>query len=107
MATGLMSFFAVMTALVLLVCGVALAPALIVVGAVGLVLWLIVGAFGLVLRIVGGLLLLLFAAPLLFAGFALTFALGIALLHAALPILLVVGIVWLITRHNKNRISHA
>jgi hypothetical protein len=40
------------------------------------------------------------------AGAALTFAIGVAILHAAVPLLVVIGIVWLLTRH-RHQATHA
>lgn len=99
MAFGLFSVF---TALVLIVCGVALFPVLLIVGAFVLVFSLVAGVLGLVLRVVGGILLLVLAVPLMLGGIAVAFAFAVAILHAAVPLLLVIGLIWLIVRHNRG-----
>jgi hypothetical protein len=100
MAFGFFSVFTVMATLVLLVLGVALLPALLVIGAIVLAFSLIAGAIGLVFRLVGWLLLILLAVPLMLIAGGLALAIGVGILHAALPLLIVVGIVWLIAHHH-------
>lgn len=102
MAFGFFSVFAVFAALIVLAFGAALLPALLVVGAVVLVLSLFATVLGVVFRIIGCLLLVVLALPLMLATFGLALAFGIAILHAALPLLLVVGIVWLIVHHHRG-----
>jgi hypothetical protein len=101
MAFGFFSVFAVIAALIVLAFGAALLPALIVVGAIVLVLSLFAAVLGVVFRIIGWLLLVALALPLTLATFGLALAFGIAILHAALPLLIVVGIVWLIVHHHR------
>jgi hypothetical protein len=103
MMTVMFGFLAIMATLVLITCGIALVPAFMVIGMVMLAFGLVAGILGLIVRIVGALLLLALAVPLGLAMFGVVFAVGIALLHAALPLLLVVGIVWLIVHHNKRQ----
>ena len=55
-----------------------------------------------VFRLIGWLLLVVLALPLMLVTFGLALAFGIAILHAALPVLLVVGIVWLIAHHHRG-----
>ena len=102
MAFGVFSVFAVIAALIVLAFGAALLPALIVVGAVVLVLSVFAAVLGVVFRIIGWLLLVALALPLMLATFGLALAFGIAILHAALPLLIVVGIVWLIAHHHRG-----
>lgn len=106
MTTGLLGFFAVMAALVLVTCGIALLPALLFVGAFmlvfTLVFGLIAGILGFIVRIIGALVLLALAVPLALATVGVMFAVGIALLHAALPLLLLIGLVWLIAHHRRS-----
>jgi hypothetical protein len=102
MTTGFFSVFAVLAALVLVTCGIALLPALLVVGAIVLAFSLLAGIVGFVLRLVGWLLLLVLAVPLMLAGFGIAIALSVALLHVALPLLVVIGIVWLIAHNHRS-----
>ena len=67
-----------------------------------LVFSLVAGALGLVFRLVGGLLLIVLAVPLMLGGLAVALAVGVAILHAALPLLVVIGIVWLIAHHHRG-----
>jgi hypothetical protein len=102
MIAGFFSVFVAAAILaVVIACGIALLPALVVLGVIGLAVWLIVGTLGIVFRLIGWVLLVVLAAPLLIAGFAVAFALGIAVLHLALPVLLVIGVIWLIARHHR------
>ena len=98
---GLFSAFGVMLALLLLVCGAAVLPALLAVVAVVLALKIAFVVVGVVFRLVGVLFMLVFALPLLlmFGG---AIALGAVILHAALPLLLLAGIVWLIMHHRHR-----
>jgi hypothetical protein len=100
MTTGLFSVFTVLATLLLLACGIALLPALFVIGAIVLALSLAAAVLGLVFRLLGFLLVIAVAAPL-FIACALALVVAVAILHAALPVLLVVGIVWLIVRHQR------
>ena len=102
MAFGLFSVFGVIAALIVLAFGAALLPALLVIGAVVLVLSLFAAVVGVVFRVIGWLLLVVLALPLMLVTFGLALAFGIAILHAALPLLLVVGIVWLIAHHHRG-----
>ena len=105
--TGFFSVFAVLGVLLMLACGIAILPALFVVGAAVLAFAIAIGVIGLVLRLIGWLFVLLLAVPLALGAFALVFALGIGLLHAALPLLVVVGIVWLIAHHHRSTLPRA
>lgn len=100
MTTGLFSVFTVLATLLLLACGIALLPALLVIGAIVLAFSLAGAVIGLLFRLLGFLLVIALAAPL-FIVCGLALVAGIAILHAALPILLVVGVVWLIARHRR------
>jgi hypothetical protein len=102
MAFGLFSVFGVIAALIVLAFGAALLPALLVIGAVVLALSLFAAVVGVVFRVIGWLLLIVLALPLMLVTFGLALAFGIAILHAALPLLLVVGIVWLIVHHHHG-----
>ena len=102
MAFGVFPVLAAVAALVLLAFGAVLLPALLVIGAIVLALSLFAAVAGIVFRVIGWLLLVVLALPLMLATFGLALALGIAILHAALPLLLVVGIVWLIAHHHRG-----
>ncbi|HEV7491785.1 MAG TPA: hypothetical protein VGO25_13355 [Rhodanobacteraceae bacterium] len=102
MAFGLFSVFAAIAALVVLAFGAALLPAFLVIGAIVLALSLFAAVAGIVFRVIGWLLLIVLALPLMLATFGLALAFGIAILHATLPLLLVVGIVWLIVHHHRG-----
>jgi hypothetical protein len=95
-------------ALGLLLPFVALLPVALALGVVVLVIGVAGSIFGLVLRLFAGLVVcagVLLAATLgfgaLFVGGVVIFALGAALVHLLLPLLVVVGIVWLIRRHSR------
>ena len=105
MGAGLFSVFTVLATLVMIACGIALVPALLVIGLFVLAFSLIAGVIGFVLRLVGWLLLLVLALPLTLAAFGLALAVGVAILHAALPLLLVIGIVWLIAHHHRGAVA--
>lgn len=86
----------------------ALLPVLLAIGAGALVLVLVCGVFGFVLRLFAG--VLIGAGGLLIAalGIAFCFALGgivlsvgFALAHLLVPLLLVLGLVWLIRRASR------
>jgi len=88
----------------------ALLPLALALGAGVLALVVVFAVFGLVLRVFAGLLIgagVLVTAGLgfglLFAGGAMVIALGFALAHLLVPILLIVGIVWLIRRGSQPR----
>lgn len=83
----------------------ALLPALLAIGAVVFAFGLVFAIFGLLARLAFGLLIgagaLLFCGlgfGLLFAGGAVVVALAAAMVHLLLPLLVIVGIVWLIRR---------
>ena len=103
MAFGFFSVFGLVAMLAVFAGGVALLPALLVIGAVALAFSLAFHVIGFLFRLLGVLLLVLFAIPLALAvgGIALAFAL--AMLHLALPLLVVVGVVWLIAHHHASR----
>ena len=107
MTTAFVSIFGAFAMLTLLACGLALLPALLVVAAFVLAFSLIAGVIGLVVRIVGALLLLMLAVPLGLAMIGITFAVGIAVLHAAMPLLILAGIVWLIVHHGRKPLPPA
>lgn len=98
---GIFSVFGVFAALLLLVCGVAVLPALLAVGAVVLAFTIAFAVLGVLLRLLGVVLMAVFALPLILM-FGVAFALGVAILHAALPLLLIVGVVWLILHHRRH-----
>jgi len=91
-------------------------PVLLAIGAVVFAVGLTVGIFSLVLRLcaaifvgVGGLLLFGLGFGALFFGGVVALALGVALVHLLLPVLLVVGLIWLIRRSTHPapaRLSH-
>ncbi len=100
--TAVFSVFTVFATLLLLVCGLALLPALLVVGAVVLAFTIAASVLGLVFRLFGWLLLALLAFPLMLLAGGLALAFGVAIVQAALPLLLIVGVVWLIARHHRD-----
>ena len=102
MSAGLFSVFAVMATLLMIACGIALLPALLLISLFVVAFSLIAGVVGFVLRLIGWILLLVLALPLTLAAFGLALAVGVAILHAALPLLLVIGIVWLIAHHHRG-----
>ena len=102
MSAGLFSVFAVMATLLMIACGIALLPALLLISLFVVAFSLIAGVVGFVLRLIGWILLLVLALPLTLAAFGLALAVGVAILHAALPLLLVIGIVWLIVHHHRG-----
>jgi hypothetical protein len=86
----------------------ALLPIAFALGAVVLALGVVGSIFGLVLRLFAGLVVgagIVLAAALgfgaLFVGGAVVFALGAAMMHLLLPVLVIVGVVWLIRRHSR------
>lgn len=93
-------------------------PGLIAVGAGVFAVVLTVGVLVLILRLlgaivigVGGLMVGAVGFALLFAGGAVVLALGVALAHLLLPLLLVCGMIWLIRRNSRRtppplQISH-
>ena len=92
---GLLALFAGMF-------GVALALAVIV---------FVVRLLAAILIGVGGLMVGIFGFVFLFAGGAIVLALGVALTHLLLPLLLVVGLIWLIRRSSPTappplRVTH-
>ncbi|HEX5122907.1 MAG TPA: hypothetical protein VFV97_06640 [Rhodanobacteraceae bacterium] len=103
MTFGFFSVFGVFAMLALVVGGVALLPAMIAIGAVVLAFSLAFHVIGFVFRLFGFVLLAVVAIPLMLAvgGFAL--ALGIAMLHLALPLIVVVGVIWLIAHHHRSQ----
>lgn len=100
MLTGLFSVFAVFGLMLLLIAGGAVIPILVAIFAVVLALWITFSVLGLVLRLVGGLLLFLVALPLMLVAGAVVLAFG-ALIPLALPLLFIVALVWLLTRHSR------
>jgi len=101
MGAGCFSLFAVLTTLLLIVCGVAALPALLVIGALVLAFSLLAGVIGIALRVIGVLFLCVLALPLAIGMFGVALAVTVALLHAALPLLVVIGILWLVTHHRR------
>jgi len=86
----------------------ALLPVAFAFGAAVLALGIVGSIFGLVLRLFAALVAgaaILLAATLgfgaLFVGGAVVFALGAAMMHLLLPLLVIFGIVWLIRRHSR------
>ena len=86
----------------------ALLPLALAVGAVVLAFVIVFSIFGLVLRLFAGLLIgasVLFTGALgfglLFAGGAIFLAVGAALAHLLVPVLLIVGLIWLIRRASR------
>jgi hypothetical protein len=103
MTFGLFSVFGLVAMLALVAGGVALLPALLAIGAVVLAFSLAFHVIGFVFRLFGVLLLSLVAIPLLLAVGGLALALGIAMLHLALPLIVVIGVIWLIAHHHKSQ----
>ena len=98
---GALALGLVLPFLLLLPIAFALGVGVLVIGVVGSV-------FGLVLRVFAGLVVgagVLLTATLgfgaLFVGGAVILALGAVLLHVLLPVLVIVGIVWLIRRNSR------
>jgi hypothetical protein len=96
-------FFSVIAVIVLLAGGIAVLPALFVVGAVVLALSIAFHLIGFVFRLFGWLLLAIFAIPAMLLAGGVALAFGVAILHAALPLLLVIGVVWLIAHHHHRQ----
>ena len=93
---------------VLLLPLLALLPALLAVGAGLFAVVLAVGVIGLVLRVlaamligVGGLVVAFIGLGMLVAGGAIVVALGIAMAHLLLPLLVILGLIWLIRRGSR------
>jgi hypothetical protein len=103
MGFGFFSVFGVAAMLLALVCGLALLPALLVVGAIVLAFSVLAGILGFAFRLLGWLLLALLAVPLMLLAGGLAIAMGVAIVHAALPLLLIIGIVWLIAHHRRTQ----
>jgi hypothetical protein len=103
MTFGFFPVFGVLALLALVAGGAALLPALLAIGAVVLAFSLAFHIIGFVFRLFGFLLLALVAIPLMLAVGGLALALGIAMLHLALPILVVVGVIWLIAHHHRQQ----
>jgi hypothetical protein len=102
MTFGFFSVFGLVAMLALIAGGVALLPALFAIGAVVLALSLAFHVIGFVFRLLGVLLVAVFAIPLAIAVGGVALAFGIAMLHLALP-LIVVGVIWLIAHHHKSQ----
>jgi len=102
MTFGFFPVFGVLAMLALVAGGIALLPALLAIGAVVLAFSLAFHVIGFVFRLFGVLLLAVVAIPLMLAVGGIALALGIAMLHLALPLIVVVGVVWLIAHHHKN-----
>ncbi|HET7923465.1 MAG TPA: hypothetical protein VFL30_01130 [Rhodanobacteraceae bacterium] len=103
MSFGFFSVFGLVAMLALVAGGVALLPALFAIGAVVLALSLAFHVIGFVFRLLGFLLVAVFAIPLALAVGGIALAFGIALLHLALPLIVVVGVIWLIAHHHKSQ----
>lgn len=102
MGAGCFSVFAVLMTLLLIVCGVAVLPALLVIGAIVLVFSLLAGVVGIALRVIGALFLCVLALPLAIGAFGVALAVTVALLHAALPLLVLGGVIWIIAHHRES-----
>ena len=102
MAFGFFSVFGLVAILALLAGGVALLPAFLVIGAVVLALSLAFHLIGFVFRLLGFLLVAVLAIPLALALGGVALAFGIAMLHLALPLIVVVAVVWLIAHHRRS-----
>ena len=102
MTFGFFSVFGVIAMLALVAGGVALLPALLVIGAVVLAFSLAFHVIGFVFRLLGFLILAVVAIPLMLAVGGLALALGVAMLHLALPLIVVVGVIWLIAHHHRS-----
>lgn len=103
MTFGFFSVFGVLAMLALIAGGVALLPALLVIGAVVLAFSLALHVIGFLFRLFGFLLLAVFAIPLMLAVGGIALAFGIAMLHLALPLIVVVGVIWLIAHHHRSQ----
>jgi hypothetical protein len=103
MTFGFFSVFGLVAMLALVAGGVALLPALLAIGAVVLAFSLAFHVIGFVFRLFGVLLLAVVAIPLMLAVGGIALALGIAMLHLALPLIVVVGVIWLIAHHHKSQ----
>jgi hypothetical protein len=103
MTFGFFSVFGLVAMLALIAGGVALLPALFAIGAVVLALSLAFHVIGFVFRLLGVLLVAVFAIPLAIAVGGVALAFGIAMLHLALPLIVVVGVIWLIAHHHKSQ----
>lgn len=86
----------------------ALLPVALAIGAVVLAMTIAVGVFGFVFRLFAGLLVgagvllfVVFGFGLWFAAGAAVLALGFALAHLLLPVLVILGVVWLIRRASR------
>ncbi|MGA9422277.1 MAG: hypothetical protein WBW61_07925 [Rhodanobacteraceae bacterium] len=100
---GLMfSICAVIGGFMLFSAGLAVLPALLVLAAVGIGLWITFALLGIVLRLVGGIMLLFFAIPMMFALGAVALTFGLALVPLILPLLLIAGVIWLLTRAGRS-----
>jgi hypothetical protein len=64
---------------------------------------LFAGILGLMFRVLGWLLLALVGVPLMLVAGGLALGAFVAILHAALPLLLVIGVIWLIAHHRDAR----
>ena len=103
MTFGFFSVFGLVAMLALVAGGVALLPALLAIGAVVLALSLAFHVIGFVVRLLGFLLVAVIAIPLALAVGGVALAFGIAMLHLALPLIVVVGVIWLIAHHHKSQ----
>jgi len=90
----------------------ALLPVLLAIGVGVVAIGLVFSVFGLILRVVLGLLFgagVLFAGALgfgfLLAGGAAVVAVGFALAHLLLPLLLIAGLIWLIRHHSRPPVA--
>jgi hypothetical protein len=103
MTFGIFSVFGLFAMLMLVAGGVALVPALLVIGAIVLALSLAFHVIGFAFRLLGLLLVAVLAIPLALAFGAVALAFGLAMLHLALPLLVVAGVIWLIVRHGRSQ----
>ena len=83
--------------------GIALLPALLVIGAVVFAIWLVSSIIGLLFHVIGGVIGLAFSH--VFGAMALVF--GFVLLPFVLPLLLLAGIIYLVTRNNQSTTSQS
>jgi len=103
MTFGFFPVFGVLAVVAMIAGGIALLPALLVIGAVVFAFSLAFHVIGFVFRLFGLLLLALVAIPLALAVGGIALAFGIAMLHLALPLIVVVGVIWLIAHHHRSQ----
>ncbi|MGA9343435.1 MAG: hypothetical protein WBV61_14005 [Rhodanobacteraceae bacterium] len=95
------SICAVLGGFMLLSAGFAVLPALLALAAVCIGLWIAFAVLGFVLRLAGGILMLVFAIPMMFVGGALALTFGLVLLPMVLPFLLLAIVIWAIARATR------